>query len=396
MAYRLEQWLCRVAEKLKSFDIGIACLLGCLYFLAVPLTITVNDSGNSMLKLLTLPIGGYLAVSLFFYRKSIELNLVHLGSFLYLLTIVATLYVDGSSLAVRYVIGYVQTFGLLFLMTLRRYTANEIKAFELAQIGLLGIMIALGFIGADWGGGRNTLKLFGATCDPNYFVGFYLLPMAVALKKLRESRLYALPCAVMFALGAYIVVSSGSRGGLLALIVTVLSFVFFNAKSGKQRLAGIVAAVFGAVLFWTVVLPLLPESVSSRFALQAILESRGTGRVDIWLSMLETISESKWELLLGRGVLAQHEFFLGGQMAKWAAHNQFIQALYNQGIPGLLTFLLMSFGAVFRNIKKRPHIAAAMLGMLALCMTLTINTSIKTFWNLLIYAALSFDEPEKD
>ena len=396
MAYRLEQWLCRVAEKLKSFDIGIACLLGCLYFLAVPLTITVNDSGNSMLKLLTLPIGGYLAVSLFFYRKSIELNLVHLGAFLYLLTIVATLYVDGSSLAVRYVIGYVQTFGLLFLMTLRRYTANEIKAFELAQIGLLGIMIALGFIGADWGGGRNTLKLFGATCDPNYFVGFYLLPMAVALKKLRESRLYALPCAVMFALGAYIVVSSGSRGGLLALIVTVLSFVFFYAKSGKQRLAGIVAAVFGAVLFWTVVLPLLPESVSSRFALQAILESRGTGRVDIWLSMLETISESKWELLLGRGVLAQHEFFLGGQMAKWAAHNQFIQELYNKGIPGLLEFLLMSFGAVFRNIKKRPHIAAAMLGMLALCMTLTINTSIKTFWNLLIYAALSFDEPEKD
>ena len=56
----------------------------------------------------------------------------------------------------------------------------------------------------------------------------------------------------------------------------------------------------------------------------------------------------------------------------------------------------MYFGAVFRNIKKRPHIAATMLGMLALCMTLTINTSIKTFWNLLIYAALSFDEPEKD
>lgn len=164
--------LCRVAEKLKSFDIGIACLLGCLYFLAVPLTITVNDSGNSMLKLLTLPIGGYFAVSLFFYRKKIELNLVHLGAFLYLLTIVATLYVDGSSLAVRYVIGYVQTFGLLFLMTLRRYTANEIKAFELAQIGLLGIMIALGFIGADWGGGRNTLKLFGATCDRTISSGF--------------------------------------------------------------------------------------------------------------------------------------------------------------------------------------------------------------------------------
>ena len=36
-----------------------------------------------------------------------------------------------------------------------------------------------------------------------------------------------------------------------------------------------------------------------------------------------------------------------------------------------------------------------MLGILALSMTLTINPSIKAFWNLLIYAALSFDKPEK-
>ena len=33
----------------------------------------------------------------------------------------------------------------------------------------------------------------------------------------------------------------------------------------------------------------------------------------------------------------------------------------------------------------------AMVGILALIMTLTVNPSIKSFWNLLIYSAFSFD-----
>ena len=385
----------RLINSLKKADIRLSCILACAYFLALPLTITTNAAGNSFLKLLTIPIAGYFAVSWFFYREKLELNIVHLLSFAYLITVVMTLFADSSSFALQYVRGYFETIGLMFLITMRKYTENEIKAFEITQLTLLGVLITLGFIGADWYGDRNTMTLFGATSDPNYFVGFFLLPMAVALKKMRENKIYTVVCAVLLALGVYMVFSSGSRGGLLALVIMIMTFVFINAKGTKQRLAGIGVVIAAAIIFWTIVIPILPEDVSVRFSIKNVIETRGTARGDIWLSMFDTIKNSSWELLRGRGIFVFHEMMINGRRASVVAHNQFIQSLYNQGIPGFITFILMSFSAVFRNIKKRGYISAAMLGILALSMTLTINPSIKAFWNLLMYAALSFEEQEK-
>ena len=385
----------RLINSLKKADIGLSCILACAYFLALPLTITINAAGNSFLKLLTIPIAGYFAVSWFFYREKLELNIVHLLSFAYLITVVMTLFADRSPVALQYVRGYFETIGLMFLITMRKYTENEIKAFEITQLTLLGILITLGFIGADWYGDRNTMTLFGATSDPNYFVGFFLLPVAVALKKMRENKIYTVVCAVLLALGVYMVFSSGSRGGLLALVIMIMTFVFINAKGTKQRLAGIGVVIAAAIIFWTIVIPILPEDVSVRFSIKNVIETRGTARGDIWLSMFDTIKNSSWELLRGRGIFVFHEMMINGRRASVVAHNQFIQSLYNQGIPGFITFILMSFSAVFRNIKKRGYISAAMLGILALSMTLTINPSIKAFWNLLMYAALSFEEQEK-
>ena len=380
---------------LKSADVGLSCILACVYFLALPLTITINAAGNSFLKLLTIPIAGYFAVSWFFYRKKLELNIIHLLSFLYLITVVMTLFADRSPVSLQYVRGYFETIGLMFLITMRKYTENEIKAFELTQLALLGVMIVLGFTGGEWYGDRNTMTIFGATSDPNFFSGFFILPVAVALKKMRENKIYAVICTVLTALGIYMVFSSGSRGGLFGLSVMIMSFVFINAKGAKQRFIGIGAVMIMAIMLWIVVIPLLSEDVSARFSIKKLIESRGTARGDIWLSMLDTIKHSSWELLCGRGIFSYHEMMIEGKMIKVVAHNQFIQSLYDQGIPGFIAFILMSSAAVLRNIKKRGYISAAMLGMLALSMTLTINPSIKAFWNLLIYSAFSYNKPEK-
>lgn len=380
---------------LKSADVGLSCILACVYFLALPLTITINAAGNSFLKLLTIPIAGYFAVSWFFYRKKLELNIIHLLSFLYLITVVMTLFADRSPVSLQYVRGYFETIGLMFLITMRKYTENEIKAFELTQLALLGVMIVLGFTGGEWYGDRNTMTIFGATSDPNFFSGFFILPVAVALKKMRENKIYAVICTVLTALGIYMVFSSGSRGGLFGLSVMIMSFVFINAKGAKQRFIGIGAVMITAIMLWIVVIPLLSEDVSARFSIKKLIESRGTARGDIWLSMLDTIKHSSWELLCGRGIFSYHEMMIEGKMIKVVAHNQFIQSLYDQGIPGFIAFILMSSAAVLRNIKKRGYISAAMLGMLALSMTLTINPSIKAFWNLLIYSAFSYNKPEK-
>lgn len=382
-------------EKLKKADIGLGCIITCLYFAALPLTIVTNAAGNSFLRILTIPIAGYLAISLIFYKGKAELNSVHFFSALFLISVVSTLFVDHSDTALSYVRGYIETIALLFVMTLKQYSKNEIEAFEITQLILLVILIILGFSGAEWYGDRNTMMLFGAISDPNYFTGFFLLPVAVALKKMKEHKLYAVICPVLIALGAYIVITSGSRGGLLAFAVMLISYVVINAKGAKQRLIGLGIILVLAVIMWGIVIPLLPEDVAERFDLAAIVESRGTYRIDIWASMLDTIKNSSWELFCGRGINAYHEMMVNGRLEQVVAHNQFIQSLYNQGIFGFILFALVSFSAVCRNRKKRGYISAAMLGMLVLAMTLTINPSIKAFWNLLIYSAFSFQNPEK-
>lgn len=382
-------------EKLKKLDVGFGCILTCLYFAALPLTITRNSAGSSFLKVLTIPIAGYLLVSMVFYKGKLKLNSVHFFSMLFLMSTVVTLFVDRSAESVAYVRGYTETMALLFLITAKEYSKNEIEAIEITQLILLVILIWLGFLGADWYGSRNTMTLFGATCDPNYFAGLFLLPIAVALKKLREKKVYMVICPVLIGLGSYIVLSSGSRGGLLALIVTVLAYVFISARDMKQRLIGLIAAIILAVLLWTVVIPLLPESVSSRFSVSDVIESRGSSRVDIWVSMLTAIKNSTWELICGRGINSYHWMMKEGKMVQVVAHNQFIQSLYNQGILGCASFCLMSGAAILRNIKKRAYISAAMLGTLALAMSLSINPSIKEFWNLLIYSAFVFETTNK-
>ena len=328
----------RLINSLKKADIGLSCILACAYFLALPLTITINAAGNSFLKLLTIPIAGYFAVSWFFYHEKLELNIVHLLSFAYLITVVMTLFADRSPVALQYVRRYFETIGLMFLITMRKYAENEIKAFEITQLTLLGVLITLGFIGADWYGDRNTMIIFGTTSNPNYFSGFFLLLMAVALKKLRDNKIYTIICAALLALGAYMVFTSGSRSGLLGLAVMIMSYVFINAKGTKQRIIGICTAIGMAVILWTVVIPILPEDVSSRFSIQKIIKSHGTGRGDIWLSMLNTIKHSSWELMYGRGIFAYHEMMIDGKLMHVVAHNQFIQSLYNQGIPGIYQY----------------------------------------------------------
>lgn len=145
-----------------------------------------------------------------------------------------TLFADRSPVALQYVRGYFETVGLMFLITMRKYAENEIKAFEITQLTLLGVLITLGFIGSDWYGDRNTMIIFGTTSDPNYFFGFFLLPMAVALKKLRDNKIYTIICAALLALGAYMVFTSDSRGVLLGLAVMIMSYVFIKSQRGQN------------------------------------------------------------------------------------------------------------------------------------------------------------------
>ncbi len=374
--------------------IGIHCILAMIYFIAIPLTITVNSAGDSFLKIITLPIGLFFLATLFFYEDKLELNVVHACFALYLISTVASLFVNDRDVAVSFVIGHIQNAGLMFCITLRRYNSREIEWLENVQIALLGILVCIGLFGDTTftDTERTTMSLFGGVSDPNYFCGFFIFPIAVSLKKAAENKKYIGLCLPLIILGIYVVILSGSRGGLLAVGVTLVAFVVLYSRNIWRMIIALLILAASAVLFWTIVVPILPENIAERMSIESVIESRGTYRGDIWKSMLNEIKNSSWQWLTGRGINSEHVLMMGGRLETVVAHNGFIQTLYDQGVIGLLLFSGLSFSAIFRNIKKRTYIAVGMIGILTLTLGLTLNPSMKSFWNLIMYAGLAFTE----
>ena len=61
---------------------------------------------------------------------------------------------------------------------------------------------------------------------------------------------------------------------------------------------------------------------------------------------------------------------------------------------GFLAFMFLTAISFLRCVKRRKTVAIAILGMMALSVSLSFNQTTRTFWNLIAYAAFAFPEEE--
>lgn len=380
-------------QRLEKRQISPHCILSCLYFLLLPTTIAVDSSGNSILKLATIPIGLFFVVSLIFSNKKLQINGVHLALLLYTLTVVATLFYDADAISVDFVVGYILNAALYLCLTVIPYNKEELELMESVQIILLIILNIMVLLSNGSEDSRTTLVILGQTSDPNYFVGFFVFPLTVAIKKLisrRHSAFYLL----LIAVSVYSVFLSGSRGGLLAIAVTVAGFALLYPSGMLKRMLFFFGGLVALLLLWAVLKPILPANIVERIRFEDVVETGGTGRFDIWRSIIKEIVNQPERLFLGRGIHATHGIFINGSWNQVVAHNHLLQTLYNQGLVGTLSFLALVVICFFRCRKNRKTVAIAMIGMMALSVSLSFNQTTRTFWNLIAYAAFAF--PDSD
>ena len=380
-------------QKSGNRQISPHCILSCLYFLLLPTTIAVNSAGNSILKLATIPIGLFFLVTLFLSNQKLQINGVHLALLLYTLSVVATLFCDAGATSTDFVVGYILNAALYICITAIPYNSAELELLEDIQILLLVILNALTLFFSGTEDDRTTLLIMGQTSDPNFFVGFFIFPLAVALKKMVSGK-YSLLYLALIGVSLYSVFLSGSRGGFLSIAVTIAAFAFLYPSDFAKRFLFLFGGLLLILIFWTVFKPILPEKIVERMSVEAVVESGGTGRLEIWGSMLQEIMDQPEKFLLGRGISSMHRMIKQGSLVHVVAHNQIIQTLYNQGLIGLLAFLLLSGIGFFRCVKRRKTVSIAILGMMALSLSLSFNQTTRTFWNLIAYAALAF--PDSD
>lgn len=120
---------------------------------------------------------------------------------------------------------------------------------------------------------RSTLIFGGRETDPNVFAATLLLPISLAMGGFLSFRRRAARAALLGigTMMVYALLLTMSRGGLLALVVMLLVFLY-RLRLGWKSL--FLAAVMSTLLL------ALPAAFFSR--VQHGLSSRGSGRFDIW------------------------------------------------------------------------------------------------------------------
>ena len=380
-------------NKSPNMKISVHCILACLYFLLLPTTIAVNSGGNSILKLATVPIGLYFLITIVVSKKALQLNTIHLLLCFFTLSTIITLFVDYGSTAIDYVIGYCLNALLYICLSVVKYSDRELKLLEDVQILLLLVLVGITFFSNGSEFDRSTLKIFGQTCDPNYFVGYFIFPLSITIKRSVQSK-YRIAYVLLAFLSIYCVFLSGSRGGLIAVIALIMAFALIYPPKIKHKIFALLAGGIFILCACFFVIPLLPENIIARMSVENVIETGGTGRWYIWKSMLDEIINSPNDLLFGRGIDAMHEIFINGKWDVAVAHNQMIQVLYNQGLIGLIAFTALTIGCFLHCVRKRKTVSIAIIGMMALSISLSFNQTTRTFWNLVAYAAINFSENE--
>ena len=303
----------------------------------------------------------------------------------WLLAVISLFYSVDTGMTITAVLTLTLNLLLVFsLGTARAYNERELLFIRRAMLwgGWMTILFML--LMSDFSaGGRLTLRLGESTQDQNYINGFFLYTFSYHFGRLLQNRenKQILPVALIFTL----VLLTGSRGALLAFVLTALVHFWILFSNSRRRVRNTLLTVVIMVLLWIlfdVVLSYMPESVSMRFSWDYIAEKGTTGRTIIWRTLLNHFSrDSIFKMLFGHGFGTCQ---IINTFRNYVAHNLYIDNLITLGIFGVALQLITQAMIVYRLIRHREYtLLAAYAGMIGMCMSLSL-VSYKPIWNIMI------------
>lgn len=236
----------------------------------------------------------------------------------------------------------------------------------LSAAGFVSVIIGMVFA-AQIAGGRNELS-FGTMADANDFAAhlIFVLPFVVITLCTPRNILIRAAALLVLLLGIYRILSTGSRGAFVALMVTFV-FTFLRA-SPRQKMA---SAVLVSALF-VALMALLPRTVANR--LQSLFQN------DVEVAQTDEIafaSRQSRVYLLKRSIALtfKHPLFgvgpgefadaenadmqqRSGRRGAWhVTHNAYTQVSSEAGVPAAL-FFIAAIGSTLLLINRVHRIAS--------------------------------------
>ncbi len=388
-------------KKLIGFlkKISIDCYMVCLYFACLPFTVVETPLG-SLLKLITMPVVAVLGLKLFVgKRKPLAFNSVQLIYSLYMVYVICGLFLYRSEDTTVITQDMLLAYAVLMLMTMRQYTEDERQMIESAWIAVGIACTYLIFTSSaviNEFESRAMISVFGYTEDPNQFCAYFIVPVMVSVKRIMERR-KTLPLYVLLViLMLYSVLRTGSRGGMIGILAGIAVSLFIAVKSFKAKIGMVAVAIVCVFIVVFVVFPLLPEDIQQRYNVNSVVEDNAAGRFDIWIYLLNYITEKPARIIYGSGILSTYPILEGARLetGSGVAHNQFLQVFNDQGIIGLALFLILIACCFLRNVKKQPYYSCAFVAIMAFSMSLTMYV-FKPYINIMMMCAMTFAQSKE-
>ena len=364
----------------------------CLYFLLLPLGTVNIGSVGSLLKVV-----GILPVIVFIFERCPKIRVFSSlrGEFAFSL-MAAISYLWSISRDSSWERIYSQLLFLLLLLPIGAYTYTEedIESMKKSLLWASRIVAVLTLTLGITAEGR--LLLSGTfTEDPNLlsaYFGYGLAHCYIILLQ-RETRTNKKILAIVeILLYFYVIILTGSRGGLLGVIAEFgILFLFYREEDDRSILLKKAAFVVLFFVGMIVVLNAIPDSLLARYTLEDVLESRGTHRLDIWGRAFnifrDTTTFRRW---FGFGYNTTRAMFVSHGYPTKVMHNVFIEYLMEIGIVGLIIYINSLYCFIKQSWKVRDFYSISIIfHMIVLSMSTNI-IAFKPYWNILILSMCIF------
>ncbi len=286
------------------------------------------------------------------------------------------------------VVSYVLLFALLISGSVFMYTEADLKKIKYALVWSSRLTAVVMLVFADYVDGR--FRLMGIIEeDPNYLCAYLAFGVVYGMGVLTSKKklIKKLLAVAELTLYLYLVLVSGSRGGLLAIIAAAVVYLMtYGNKSVKSigRKLIFLTLIFTLVM---VMIDYLPEYLKVRFTVDNVVENGGTGRTELWGQVFDLfINGNVFRQLFGYGTATIVWCFERyGYSEVKVAHNMFLETLAELGVVGLILYAAAIFSFIKAAFKFKDKFSFSVI----ICMfILSLSTSIYTFkpyFNIMLF-----------
>ncbi|WP_181884505.1 O-antigen ligase family protein [Neobacillus piezotolerans] len=368
----------------KNNKISIRTQLLAFYLFLAPLDFLSVVPGVSLARILIfLPLVGSLI-----YLKYVKIRIDRFFAvpLFYLIIITLTSYYSYDvAFTQQRIITIVLNITVILILSMFTYNHRELALIKksFAFSGWLTVVLMLFYADRNIiGGERLTIAINGVYQDPNYLTGFFIFPIIYYLDDFtkKKNKLSIIKMIVFLVF----VLLTGSRGGLMAIIVSILFYSLMRMKDVKKRFSSIaILSVLISILglIFNFVLNMMPESVANRYDIAFTLRDGGADRWEIWESVINNYRQSPiFNQIFGWGAGTIRYFTYNGNVA----HNIWVESLMEIGIFGV--FILFVFYLLY--FKKSYNlgayvVASSFLGYMIMGLSMSLY-SYKPIWNILL------------